>query len=122
MRGRLDQAGYRCVSQVVEHGEFAVRGSLLDLYPMGSALPFRIDLLDEEVESIRTFDPDSQRTLRALDVLHIHPVRETIPTTGSDLRAKLLAAADRELDRELASRLSPEERLERAAAWRGAGR
>ena len=54
VRARLDGAGYHAVSQVMEHGEFAVRGSLLDIYPMGSTVPFRIDLLDEEIESIRT--------------------------------------------------------------------
>ena len=62
MRERLDSAGYRCVSQVMEHGEFAVRGSLLDLFPMGSEQPFRIDLFDREVDSIRLFDPETQRT------------------------------------------------------------
>ena len=76
LRGRLDQAGYRCVSQVVEHGEFAVRGSLLDLYPMGSALPFRIDLLDEEVESIRTFDPETQRSVDQVERIRLLPARE----------------------------------------------
>ena len=76
MRARLDSAGYRCVGQVMEHGEFAVRGSLLDLYPMGSALPFRIDLLDDEVDSIRTFDPETQRTLQKVSDIHLLPARE----------------------------------------------
>ncbi|GAB6040312.1 transcription-repair coupling factor [Endothiovibrio diazotrophicus] len=76
MRARLERAGYQCVSQVVEHGEFAVRGSLLDLYPMGSPLPFRVDLFDEEVESIRTFDPENQRTLEAVDSIRLLPARE----------------------------------------------
>jgi transcription-repair coupling factor (superfamily II helicase) len=76
MRGRLDAAGYRCVSQVMEHGEFAVRGALLDLFPMGSPLPLRIDLFDDEVESIRTFDPETQRSLEQQDSIRLLPARE----------------------------------------------
>ncbi len=76
MRNRLDSAGYRCVSQVIEHGEFAIRGSILDLYPMGSPLPFRIDLLDEEIESIRTFDPETQRSADERDAIKLLPARE----------------------------------------------
>src|SRR5690625_1376281 len=57
LREQLERAGYRHVSEVSEHGEFAVRGSLVDLFPMGSEIPYRIDLFDDEVESIRTFDP-----------------------------------------------------------------
>jgi len=76
MRLRLEQAGYRCVSQVMEHGEFAVRGSLFDLYPMGSELPYRVDLFDDEVESIRTFDPETQRTLSKVEAIRLLPARE----------------------------------------------
>lgn len=76
MRMRLEQAGYRYVSQVMEHGEFTVRGSLLDLYPMGSEVPYRIDLFDDEVESIRTFEPDSQRTISKVDSIRLLPARE----------------------------------------------
>jgi transcription-repair coupling factor (superfamily II helicase) len=76
MRTRLDSAGYRAVSQVMEHGEFAVRGSLLDIYPMGSELPFRIDLFDEEIDSIRTFDCDSQRSLEPVESIRMLPARE----------------------------------------------
>jgi transcription-repair coupling factor (superfamily II helicase) len=76
MRTRLDSAGYRCVSQVMEHGEFAVRGSLLDLYPMGSPLPLRIDLFDAEIDSIKTFDPESQRSLVEQDAVNLMPARE----------------------------------------------
>jgi len=76
MRKRLDGSGYRCVSQVMEHGEFAIRGSLLDLYPMGSDLPYRIDLLDEEIESIRSFDPETQRSLDRQDQVRLLPARE----------------------------------------------
>ncbi len=64
LRARLTAAGYAAVTQVVAHGEFAVRGSLLDVFPMGSDSPLRIDLLDRDVDSIRRFDPDSQRSRR----------------------------------------------------------
>jgi transcription-repair coupling factor (superfamily II helicase) len=76
MRKRLDSAGYQCVSQVMEHGEFAVRGALLDLYPMGSRKPYRIDLLDDEIDSIRTFDPETQRSLETHDSIRLLPARE----------------------------------------------
>ncbi|MFZ1576507.1 MAG: transcription-repair coupling factor [Chromatiaceae bacterium] len=75
-RLRLDQAGYQCVSQVIAHGEYAVRGSLLDVFPMGNQEPFRIDLFDAEVESIRTFDPDSQRSRDKVDAIRLLPARE----------------------------------------------
>ncbi|MBI5040477.1 MAG: transcription-repair coupling factor [Gammaproteobacteria bacterium] len=76
LRGQLDQAGYRYVSQVMERGEFTIRGSLLDLYPMGAELPYRIDLLDDEVESIRTFDPETQRSIAKVDSIRLLPARE----------------------------------------------
>ena len=76
MRRRLELAGYRCVSQVMEHGEFAVRGSLLDLFPMGSQLPYRIDLLDDEVDSIRTFDAETQRSVTRVSDVRLLPGRE----------------------------------------------
>ncbi len=76
MRVRLEHAGYRCVAQVMEHGEFAVRGSLLDLYPMGSTQPYRIDLFDQEVDSIRTFDPETQRSLDNVERIRLLPARE----------------------------------------------
>jgi transcription-repair coupling factor (superfamily II helicase) len=55
LRAQLEQAGYRSVDQVMEHGEFATRGALLDLYPMGSDEPFRIDFFDDEIDSLRTY-------------------------------------------------------------------
>ena len=76
MRKRLEASGYRYVSQVMEHGEFAVRGSLLDLFPMGSDLPYRIDLFDEQVDSIRTFDPETQRSLDSVQRIRLLPARE----------------------------------------------
>ena len=77
LRARLASAGYAAVTQVVAHGEFAVRGSLIDVFPMGSQSPFRIDLLDRDVDSIRQFDPDSQRSGDKLDRIHLLPARET---------------------------------------------
>ncbi|WP_242469581.1 transcription-repair coupling factor [Rhabdochromatium marinum] len=75
-RQRLTDAGYQCVSQVIAHGEFAVRGALLDIFPMGQTEPLRIDLFDDEIESIRTFDPDSQRSIAKLDSVRMLPARE----------------------------------------------
>src|SRR5271154_5238784 len=77
LRERLASAGYAAVTQVVAHGEFAVRGSLIDVFPMGSDTPYRIDLLDRDVDSIRRFDPDTQRSLDKLDRIHLLPARET---------------------------------------------
>ena len=76
MRTRLERFGYRCVGQVMDHGEFAVRGSLIDLFPSASARPLRIDLLDDEVDSIRAFDPDTQRSSGRLGRVQILPARE----------------------------------------------
>ena len=75
-RLRLERSGYRCVSQVMEHGEFAVRGSIIDLFPMGSAMPYRIDLFDVEVDSIRTFDPEDQRSHESVQAIRLLPARE----------------------------------------------
>lgn len=76
MRGRLEAAGYRCVDTVYEHGEFAVRGALIDLFPMGSDTPFRIDLFDDEIETLRTFDPETQRSVDKVESIRLLPARE----------------------------------------------
>ncbi|WP_112084173.1 transcription-repair coupling factor [Haemophilus influenzae] len=76
MRLQLEAAGYRAVEQVLEHGEYAVRGSLLDLFPMGSAVPFRLDFFDDEIDSIRTFDVDTQRTLDEINSINLLPAHE----------------------------------------------
>ncbi|QOL16762.1 transcription-repair coupling factor [Dickeya dianthicola] len=76
LRNQLEQAGYRSVDQVMEHGEFATRGALLDLFPMGSEEPFRIDFFDDEIDSLRLFDADTQRTLNEVDQIHLLPARE----------------------------------------------
>ncbi len=76
LRLQLVQAGYRLVDQVMEHGEFSVRGSLLDLYPMGSPLPYRIDFFDDEIDGLRTFDPENQRTLTQVERIELLPAHE----------------------------------------------
>ncbi len=75
-RDRLVDAGYRNVAQVEEHGEFAVRGSILDLFPMSSVRPLRLEFFDDEIETIRTFDPDTQRTVDRADVVELLPAHE----------------------------------------------
>ncbi|CZG17566.1 transcription-repair coupling factor [Legionella pneumophila] len=75
-RNQLQQAGYHCVNKVLEHGEYALRGSIIDVYPMGSGLPFRIELFDDEIESLREFDPETQRTIEKINQIHLLPARE----------------------------------------------
>ncbi len=76
LRAQLTLAGYQHVSQVVSPGEYAVRGGLIDLFPMGSVQPYRVDLFDDEIDSIRTFDPDSQRSLYPVPEVRLLPGRE----------------------------------------------
>ncbi|WP_434629835.1 transcription-repair coupling factor [Chromobacterium sp. CV08] len=76
LRGDMITAGYQHVTQVMAPGEFSVRGSLIDLYPMGSPLPYRIDLFDAEIDSLKTFDPDTQRTLYPVPEVRLLPARE----------------------------------------------
>ncbi|MCT4717377.1 transcription-repair coupling factor [Enterobacteriaceae bacterium H18W14] len=76
LRSQLEQAGYRSVDQVMEHGEFATRGALLDLYPMGSSQPYRIDFFDDEIDSLRVFDVDTQRTLEEVEAINLLPAHE----------------------------------------------
>ncbi|CNC21692.1 transcription-repair coupling factor [Yersinia similis] len=76
LRTQLEQAGYRSVEQVMEHGEFATRGALLDLYPMGSNEPYRIDFFDDDIDSLRVFDVDSQRTLVEVEQINLLPAHE----------------------------------------------
>ncbi|TGD73588.1 transcription-repair coupling factor [Mangrovimicrobium sediminis] len=75
-RRNLERNGYRNVDTVYEHGEFALRGALFDIYPMGSALPYRIDLLDDEIDTLRTFDPETQRTVEKVTDIRLLPARE----------------------------------------------
>ena len=75
-RLRLTAAGYASVPQVGEPGEFAIRGSLFDIFPMGSDLPLRIDLFDRQVDSVRSFDPETQRSGDQHERLELLPARE----------------------------------------------
>ncbi|MBT9457343.1 MAG: transcription-repair coupling factor [Burkholderiaceae bacterium] len=76
LKAQLTLGGYTHVSQVVSPGEYAVRGGLIDLFPMGSLVPYRVDLFGDEVDSIRTFDPDSQRSLYPVPEVRLLPGRE----------------------------------------------
>ena len=84
-RIKLESVGYHCVPQVYQHAEFAVRGSIVDLFPMGSKVPFRIELFDEDIESIRTFDPESQRSLEKIEQIQLFPARE-FPFTDDSIK------------------------------------
>lgn len=75
-RQQLEQAGYRCVDTVLEHGEFAVRGALMDIYPMGTEHPYRIDLFDDEIDTLREFDPETQRSTEQVDQIELLPGHE----------------------------------------------
>ncbi|MDO8774006.1 MAG: transcription-repair coupling factor [Burkholderiaceae bacterium] len=85
-KAQLTLAGYNHVTQVVSPGEYAVRGGLIDLFPMGSLVPFRVDLFDDEIDSIRTFDPDTQRSLYPVPEVRLLPGREF--PMDDDARAK----------------------------------
>ncbi|TAL86471.1 MAG: transcription-repair coupling factor [Rhodanobacter sp.] len=82
---RLEASGYRHVPQVGEPGDFAVRGALLDIFPMGTAEPYRIELFDDEVESIRSFDPETQRSQQQVERIELLPARE-FPLTDEAAR------------------------------------
>ncbi len=76
LKAQLTLAGYTHVSQVVSPGEYAVRGGLIDLFPMGSPVPYRVDLFGDQIDSIRTFDPDTQRSLYPVPEVRLLPGRE----------------------------------------------
>jgi len=76
MRVRLQAAAYRCVETVYEHGEYAVRGSIMDIFPTGSRLPYRIDLFDDEIDSLKTFDPETQISIESVVRINLLPARE----------------------------------------------
>ncbi|MEO7773325.1 MAG: transcription-repair coupling factor [Steroidobacteraceae bacterium] len=86
VRQRLTASGYASVSQVAAPGEFALRGSLFDVYPMGSPTPLRIDLFDDEIETIRRFDPETQRSLEKVERIRLLPARE-LPLDEDSVRA-----------------------------------
>ncbi len=91
---RLQSAGYRNVPQVFDPGDFAVRGGLLDVFPMGAAAPFRVELLDDEIDSIRAFDPETQRSLDKLDAIELLPGRE-VPMDDTHVQRALDALRER---------------------------
>ncbi|HEY8855859.1 MAG TPA: transcription-repair coupling factor [Rugosibacter sp.] len=76
LRAQLTLAGYQHVTQVVAAGEYSVRGGLIDLFPMGTPLPYRIELFDDEIETLRSFDVDTQRTLYPVPDIRLLPARE----------------------------------------------
>ena len=76
LKSQLTLAGYNHVNQVISPGEYTVRGGLIDLFPMGSLVPYRVDLFDDEIDSIRTFDPDTQRSLYPVPEVRLLPGRE----------------------------------------------
>jgi transcription-repair coupling factor (superfamily II helicase) len=86
LRARLVEAGYASVSQVSAPGEFALRGSLFDVFPMGTSTPLRVDLFDEEVEAIREFDPETQRSGDSLKKIRLLPGRE-LPLDAESVKA-----------------------------------
>ena len=86
LRARLIESGYASVSQVSAPGEFALRGSLFDVYPMGTATPLRVDLFDDEIEAIREFDPETQRSGESLEKVRLLPGRE-LPLDADSVKA-----------------------------------
>ncbi|MCK6262807.1 transcription-repair coupling factor [Vibrio sp. ZSDE26] len=82
LRIQLEQSGYRNVDQVFGPGEYASRGSILDLFPMGSQDPYRIDFFDDEIDTIRTFDPENQRSIEDIQEIRLLPAHE-FPTSES---------------------------------------
>ena len=76
LKSQLTLAGYTHVTQVMSPGEYSVRGGLIDLFPMGSALPYRLDLFGDTIETIRTFDADTQRSLYPVNEVRLLPGRE----------------------------------------------
>ncbi|MDV3467975.1 transcription-repair coupling factor [Stenotrophomonas sp. C3(2023)] len=91
---RLESAGYRNVPQVMDPGDFAVRGGLLDVFPMGADEPLRVELLDEDIDSIRAFDPESQRSLDKVEAVHMLPGRE-VPMDDASVARVLDALRER---------------------------
>ena len=75
-RKRLNHSGYEVSEQVYQAGQYAVRGSVVDLFPAGSSTPYRLDLFDEEIDTIREFDPESQRSTGKVEKINLLPARE----------------------------------------------
>src|SRR6185436_3943725 len=86
LRARLVESGYAAVHQVSAPGEFALRGSLFDVFPMGTQTPLRVDLFDDEIEAIREFDPETQRSGASLKQVRLLPGRE-LPLDADSVKA-----------------------------------
>lgn len=100
LRTFLTHVGYRPAETVMESGDFAVRGGLIDVFPAGAEMPVRLDFFGDEVDSMRRFDPVTQRTTQATDTLTLKPMREFIltPETVSHFRARYRELFDRHPD------------------------
>lgn len=107
-RERLTRAGYEMVDNVYAVGEFAVRGSIVDIFVVGQALPFRLELFDDEIETIKFFNPDTQRTVSQNDLLNLqqegHFDAKLIPTSPKVSQFRLLPACEFDLDNKEAFR------------------
>ncbi len=101
LRENLVDAGYSAVSNVVAAGEFAVRGGIVDLFPMGSEFPYRIDLFDKEIDTIKTFDPETQRTIQSIDEIRLLPAHEF--PTDSDTQKIFRSRFREEIDGDFAN-------------------
>ena len=93
-RLRLQAGGYRLVPQVLDPGDYAIRGGLLDVFPMGADEPYRVELLDDEIDSIRAFDPETQRSLDKVDAVRMLPGRE-VPLDEASTKRAMEALRDR---------------------------
>ncbi|WP_425571111.1 transcription-repair coupling factor [Pseudoluteimonas lycopersici] len=93
-RLRLQAGGYRLVPQVLDPGDYAIRGGLLDVFPMGADEPYRVELLDDEIDSIRAFDPETQRSLDKVDAVRMLPGRE-VPLDEMSTKRAMEALRDR---------------------------
>ena len=90
----LQRAGYQRLGLVEDPGTFTVRGGVVDFFAPVYRYPLRVELFGDKVQSLRLFEPETQRTLRRVDHAYLHPVRETLVTTGATPRERLLEAAD----------------------------
>ncbi len=86
LRQNLSEAGYQSVHQVLTHGEFAIRGEILDVFPMGAQLPVRVEFLDDDVDSLRYFDPETQRSTERIERLDVLPSHE-FPLNAESIKA-----------------------------------
>src|ERR1019366_5112409 len=105
---QLTFAGYNHVQQVLTPGEYCVRGGIIDLFAMGSLLPYRIDLFDDEIETIATFDVDTQRTLYPVPEIRLLPAREfPMDEKGQAIFRQNFRSEERRVGKECRSRWSP---------------